>query len=136
MSQDFDPNRRTLSVGAALALLVFLLISIGGCGGGGGTPAGPSSPNPTPTPSLGPGDIAGFVAANHADPHIAVIRAAQLSAGLGLILDIPNGFHSHTVTLTGAQVMLIAGRATVSVRLSTDPHSGGNDPHSHMVTFN
>ncbi len=136
MSQDFDPKRRMLSAGAALALLGFPLISIGGCGGGGGTPAGPSTPNPTPTPSSGAGDIAGSVTVNHMAPHVAVITAAQLSAGAGLTLDISNGFHSHTVTLTSAQVTQIAGRARVSVASSTDPHSDGSNPHSHTVTFN
>ena len=136
MSQKFDPKRRTLSVGAALALLGFPLISIGGCGGGGGTPAGPSTPNPTPTPSSGAGDIAGSVTKNHAAPHVAVITAAQLSAGVGLILNIDNGIHSHTVTLSGAQVMQIAGRERVSVESSTDPHSDGSNPHKHTVTFN
>jgi len=136
MTQKFDLRRRTLSAGAAFALLGFPLISIGGCGGGGGTPVGPSTPtpNPTPTPSSGAGDIAGSVSRNHG--HTAVITAAQLSAGAGLELVISNGFHSHTATLTGTQVTQIAGGTRVSVASTTDPHSDGSDPHSHMVTFN
>ncbi|HEY0284350.1 MAG TPA: hypothetical protein VGC23_03105 [Vicinamibacterales bacterium] len=69
-------------------------------------------------------------------PHVAAISAAQLSAGNGIILDISNGLHSHTVTLTGAQVTQIAARASVSVDSSTNTHSNGAEPHAHTVTFN
>ncbi len=135
MPQKFDPTRRTLSAGAVLALLGIPLISINGCGGGGGTPAGPSAPAPTPTPSAG--DAQGVISANHGQPHIAVITAAQLSAGVGLSLDITgDAFHSHTLTLTGTQVNQIAGGKRVAERSSKDPHSDGMTPHSHIVTFN
>jgi hypothetical protein len=136
MPREFDPKRRMLSMGAALALLGLASISLGGCGGGGGTPVGPSTRNPAPAPTSGSGDIAGSVSDNHQDPHVVVITAAQLSAGAGLILRVANAFHAHTVELTGAQVMQIAGRERVSVQSSTNTHSSGNDPHNHMVTFN
>lgn len=136
MPREFDPKRRMLSMGAALALLGLASISLGGCGGGGGTPVGPSTPNPTPAPSSGSGDIAGSVSENHHDPHVAVITAAQLSAGVGLTLNIANAFHGHTLTLTGAQVLQIAARVRVSVVSSTDTHSSGMNPHNHTVTFN
>ena len=101
-----------------------------GCGGGSRSP---SSPTPTPTSS---GDVAGVVADNHPEPHVAVITAVQLGAGAALTLDISNSRHSHTVTLSGAEVTRIAARSRVSVMSSINPHSDGSEPHSHMVTFN
>ena len=65
-----------------------------------------------------------------------MISATQLGAGVALALDISNGLHSHTVTLSAAEVTQIAARSRVSVTSSTDPHSGGSGPHSHRVTFN
>jgi len=69
-------------------------------------------------------------------PHVASISAAQLSAGNGIILDITNGSHSHSVTLTSAQVMEISAKFRVSLDSSINPHSTGADPHAHTVTFN
>ena len=120
-------GRRQFSI-AALALLGGATIAIG-CGGGSNHPT-----SPTATPSEG--QNIGFVGGNHLLPHVAAISAAQLSAGNGIILDISNGSHSHTVTLTGAQVMQIAARAQVSVDSSTNTHSNGADPHAHAVSFN
>lgn len=40
----------------------------------------------------------------HEKPHVAVITAAQLAAAAPVVLDISNTLHSHTVSLTGAQV--------------------------------
>jgi hypothetical protein len=82
------------------------------------------------------GQNIGFVEGNHAAPHVAIISAAQLSAGDGVILDMSNGFHSHTVTLTGAQVREIATKGHVYVDSSINPHSSGADTHAHGVTFN
>jgi hypothetical protein len=112
---------------AALALLGGAAIIIG-CGGG--------SNNPTsPTTTASQGQIIGFVEGNHAAPHSAAISAAQLSAGDAVILDISNGFHSHTVTLTGDQVRQIAAKGEVYVDSSINPHSNGADTHAHGVTF-
>jgi hypothetical protein len=139
MSRSLD--RREFSVAAALALLLLggATITIG-CGGGSSNPTSPTStPTPTPAPAPSPsgGNIAGVVAANHAAPHLAVITAAQLTAGIGLSLDIRGeAFHSHTLTLTGAQVTQIAAAARVSEVSSRDNHSDGSGPHSHTVTFN
>jgi hypothetical protein len=112
----------------ALALLGGATIAIG-CGGVTNIPTSPTTTAPQ-------GQNIGFVTANHPMPHVAVISAAQLSAGNGIILDISNGLHSHTVTLTGAQVTQIAARASVSVDSSTNTHSNGDEPHAHTVTFN
>jgi hypothetical protein len=120
-------GRRRFSI-AALALLGGAVIAIG-CGGGSNHPT-----SPTATPSEG--QNIGFVEGNHPIPHVAVISAAQLSAGNAISLNISNGSHSHTVSLTGAQVMQIAGGVRVSVESSTNTHSNGADPHAHTVTFN
>jgi hypothetical protein len=82
-----------------------------------------------------PGSNIGVESGNRPMPHIAAISLAQLSAGNGVILDTSNGLHSHTVTLTDAQVMQIAARASVSVDSSRNTHSNGADPHAHTVTF-
>jgi hypothetical protein len=118
-------------VATALTLLGGAAVTVG-CGGGSSSP---SSPTPTPTPSSS-GNVAGEVADNHPDPHVAVISAAQLGAGAALTLDISNGRHSHTVTLSGAEVNQIAAQSRVSVLSSTNRHSDGSEPHNHRVTFN
>jgi hypothetical protein len=123
-------GRRQFSVAAALALLGGAAIAVG-CGGS----KNPNNPTPTPPPSPGT-NLVGSVENNHPIPHVATITAAQLSAGAGLTLDISNGLHNHTVALTAAQVGQIAAKAQVSKASSTNPHSDGSDPHSHMVTFN
>src|SRR5215204_1330344 len=111
-------GRRQFSV-TALALLGGATIAVG-CGGG----AGSNLPT-SPTATSSEGQTIGVVSGNHPMPHVAAVSAAQLSAGEGIILDISNGLHSHTVTLSGAQVMQIAARARVSVASSINPHSNG-----------
>jgi len=123
-------DRRRFGV-AALALLGGAAISMG-CGGG----SSPTSPSPVSAPPGGTGRVVGSVSNNHPLPHIAILTAEQLSAGAGVTLDISNGLHSHTVTLTAVQIGQIAAGAQVSGASSTDPHSGGGDPHEHTVTFN
>ena len=122
-------GRRQFSI-VALALLGGATLAAG-CGGASNSP---TSPTVSATPPEG--QNIGVVSGNHPLPHVAAISAAQLSAGNGITLEISNGSHSHTVTLTGAQVMQIAAKARVSVDSSTNPHSNGTDPHAHTVTFN
>lgn len=87
--------------------------------------------------SAAAGDVGGSVSENHPLPHIAVITAAQLSAGSARSLTIQGqAMHSHTVTLTGTQVMNIAAGCRTSQASSQDTHSDGNGAHSHTVTFN
>ena len=126
-------GRRQFTVAAALALLGGAAISIG-CGDGSGNP-NTVTPPPPPPPSPGT-NLLGDVQNNHPIPHVATITAAQLSAGAGITLDISNGLHSHTVALTAEQVVQIAAKVQVSKLSSTNPHSDGSDPHSHLVTFN
>ena len=122
-------GRRQFSI-VALALLGGATISVG-CGGASTSPTGPTASAAAPD-----GQNVGVVSGNHPMPHIASISAAQLSAGSGITLDISNGFHSHTVVLSGGQVMQISAKARVSVDSSMNPHSNGADPHAHSVTFN
>ena len=121
-------GRRLFSI-AALALVGGVTIAIG-CGSAPNNPTSPTATAPAPE-----GQVIGVVTDSHAGPHSAVISAAQLSAGVGITLDMYNGFHSHTVILTGPQIMQIAGRAHVSVDSSINPHSNGAEPHAHTVTF-
>ena len=122
-------GRRQFSI-AVLAPLAGAIIAIA-CGGSVNNPT-----SPTATATASEGQNIGFVEGNHPLPHFAAISAAQLSAGNGIVLDISNGSHSHTVTLTSAEVMQIAAKVRVSVDSSTNPHSNGTDPHAHTVTFN
>ncbi len=115
---------------AALPGVLLAAAIVSGCGS---SPTNPIGPGPDPTPT---GNVVGTVAGNHERPHIAIITAAQLAAAAPIVMDISNGLHSHTVTLTGAQVGQIAAGTRVSVASSTDPHSNGTDHHNHMVTFN
>jgi hypothetical protein len=87
--------------------------------------------------SVAAGDVGGSVSANHPLPHIAVITAVQLSAGVGRTLNIQGeALHSHTLTLTGPQMMQIAAGCRTSQESSRNPHSDGNGDHSHTVAFN
>ena len=116
----------------ALAFVLLGAAIATGCGSNSNTPTSPQSTgNPVST-----GNLAGTVSANHAIPHVAVITAVQLSAGVGITLDISNGSHSHTVVLTDAQMGQIVAKFRVAVGSSVNAHSNGTDPHAHTVTFN
>jgi hypothetical protein len=123
-------DRRQFNAAFSRVLLAAAFVS--GCGSSPTSPTSVATPNPTNTA----GNVLGTVSANHPAPHVAIITAAQLAARAAIVLDISNGLHSHTVTLTGAQVEQIASGTRVSIASSTDPHSNGMDPHNHMVTFN
>lgn len=124
MNEDRTLERREFTLAAALLALSSATITISACGGGGSSPSSPSSPGTPPAT----GDKVGVVAANHG--HSAVITAAQLTAAGALRLDIRGASdHSHTVTLTEAQVAGIAANQRVSMESTTD------DGHSHTVTF-
>lgn len=128
MRPSFDPKRRAITVGAALALLGYPTITLSGCGGGSSSPTGPNpTPNPTPTP--GSGGAQGTISANHG--HVASISAADLQAGNALSLSIRgSATHDHGVDLTSAEVAQIRGGARVS-KTSTSAEA-----HTHNVTFN
>jgi len=119
-----DPtyDRREFTRLSLLAMLGGVTITISGCGGGGyGSPTTPST-----------GDKSASISANHG--HSAVITSAQLTAGgqltlsLGPAVGVPD--HTHSVTLTAAEVVSIRDGARVSKASSTQ------DAHDHTVTFN
>jgi hypothetical protein len=127
MSEISGMTRREFSLEAALAVLSGVAITISGCGGS-SSPAAPSNPTPAPTPAAS-GDKEGAISSNHG--HVAKITAAQLTAGNGFALDIQGtSTHTHTVTLSNADIQAIAGNQQVA-RLSSN-----DSGHDHTVTFN
>jgi hypothetical protein len=132
-------GRREFTVAMALAMLggATITIAAAGCGGsgygGGGNPAGNSGGEGSDYGAGGntdpSGGTVGSITANHG--HRAVVTSAQLTAGLGLALDIQgSATHTHAVELSGAEVVAIRDRQRVSKGSST------SDAHSHTVTFN
>ncbi len=120
MSNENSLTRREFTLEAALAILAGVTITIGGCGSD-----SPSSPSPTPSS----GDRTGTISANHG--HTATITSAQLTAGNTISLDIRGqATHPHTVAITQAEMVQIAGSQRVS------KESTNNDAHTHTVTFN
>ena len=116
-------DRREFTAAAVMAMLAGVTITISACGGGGGGGGSPTQPSPDS------GDKLGNVSANHG--HIARITAAQLGAGNSVTLDIRGSAdHPHTLALTVAEVMAIAGGQRVGKATSEDAF------HTHTVTFN
>lgn len=121
---DSNLDRREFTRLSLLAMLSGVVITITGCGGG--SDGGPDGPTP---PADGE---EGSISANHG--HRARITSAELTAGgqltlsLGPAVGVPD--HTHTLTLTAAEVVSIRDGARVS-KLSTT-----EDAHNHSVTFN
>lgn len=129
MKESKTLSRREFTVASALAVLSGVAITVTACGGGSSMPSSPSAPGPSPAPPPASGDKVGTVSANHG--HEAVIAAARLTAAAALSLDIRGmADHTHTVQLSAADVMAIAGNQRVS-RPSTNDLG-----HAHTVTFN
>jgi hypothetical protein len=117
-------DRREFTLAAILAMLSGVTITISGCGGG----SSPTTPNPTPPPPAA-GDKSGSISANHG--HTVTITAAQLTAGGDVTLQLTEGSgHTHSCSLTGAEVVQIRDNTRVS------KESSSNSGHSHTVTFN
>ena len=105
-------DRREFTLAAILAMLSGVTITISGCGGGSSSPSSPNSPAPTPTPAAS-GDKMGSISANHG--HTVTITAAQMSAGGDVTLELTEGSgHTHSVSLTGAEVVQIRDNTRVS----------------------
>ena len=119
-------DRREFTRLSLLSMLSGVAITISGCGGGG------SSNGPTPATTLGSGDKAGFISANHG--HAVSITAAQMTAGGQITLTLQGtagvAEHIHTVDLSAAEVVAIRGGAQVAKASSTQ------DAHQHTVSFN
>ena len=80
-------GRREFTLQSALALLAGVVITMDGCGGSTTTPSPSVTPAPAPAPAPAV-DVNGSVATNHAAPHVAVITAAQITAGSAISLNI------------------------------------------------
>jgi len=126
-------DRREFGREAALALLGGAVVTVYGCGGGGGggsysSPTAPSTPPATGSASGSTGSTAS-ISNNHG--HVAVITGAQLTAGDALRIDIRGSAdHTHSVELSGAQVVQVRGGSRISLQ-STDTQG-----HQHAVVFN
>lgn len=120
---DSTLDRREFTRLSLLAMLSGVAITISGCGGGSDGPGSPTTPTDGEE---------GSISANHG--HRARITSAELTAGgqltvsLGPAVGVPD--HTHTVSLTAAEVVSIRDGARVS-KVSTN-----QDAHDHTVTFN
>ena len=116
-------DRREFTRLSLLAMLSGVAITITGCGGGSDGPGAPTAPTDGEE---------GSISANHG--HRVRITSAELTAGgqltlsLGPAVGVPD--HTHTVSLTAAEVVSIRDGARVS-KVSTT-----QDAHDHTVTFN
>jgi hypothetical protein len=122
-----DPmlDRREFTLAAILAMLSGVTITISACGS---SSSSPSTPTPTTQPPA-TGDKTATISANHG--HTATITGAQLTAGGDLTVQLTEGSgHTHSVGLTGAEVVQIRDNTRVS------KESSSNSGHSHTVTFN
>lgn len=120
--EDHEPrslSRRQFTLQAALAVLAGCVITISD------TACGSSNTTPSSTPT----DVNGDVSANHG--HVAVITAAQINAGTGIVaLDIHGtATHTHTLSISQADLTALKNKQTVSTVSTTD------SAHSHTVTF-
>ena len=138
-------SRRQFTAASISALFVGMAVTLIDCGGSGAASTTVTAPTPVPTsggttPSSG-GDVTGVISDNHG--HSAVVTSAQHLAGGDVVLSIQGtADHTHTVTLTAAQVTQIAAKTTVTVPSSittayTDSGYGATPfTHSHVVVFN
>jgi hypothetical protein len=119
MAESRTLDRRQFTLAAALAALSGVVITISSaCGSSKSSPTGSTTP-----------DKVGVISSNHG--HSAVITGAQLTAGGALELNIQGAAtHPHTVSLTAAEISMIAGNQQVAKQSTT------NNGHSHTVTFN
>ena len=117
-------TRREFSVESLMTLFAGIAITVTACG----------SDSPT-APGPGSGDEVGSISANHG--HSATVTSAQLTAGNSVALTVTAGTsdHAHTLSLTAAEVVQIAGGQRVSKDSSSDA-SAAFGAHAHTVTFN
>jgi len=119
-------DRREFTLAAILAMLSGVTITITDCGSS-SSPSTPTPPTTAPPPATG--DKMGSISANHG--HTVTITGAQLTAGGDVTLELTVGQgHTHSLSLTSAQVVQIRGNQTVS------KDSTNTAGHNHTVTFN
>jgi len=112
-------SRRAFTLDAALALLAGCVIIVSDACGSSSSPAAPSAPS---------ADVTGTVSANHG--HTAVITGAQITAAQTITLSIQGtSAHSHTLSITQAELNTLKNRQAVAKDSSTDNN------HLHSITF-
>ncbi len=116
-------SRREFTVESLMALFagVAITVSATACGGDDDDGVGPD------------GSRTGSISANHG--HSATVTSVQINAGNAVTLTLAGSDHTHTVDLTGAEVVQIGNGARVS-KTSTSNASAGFGTHDHTVTFN
>ncbi len=116
-------TRREFTLDAALALLAGCVITISDA----------CSSATSPTSVTPPADITGVISANHS--HTGVITGAQITAGNAITFSIQGtAVHSHTLSITQADLTTLKNRQSVAKDSSTD-NSNTYGVHSHIVTF-
>ncbi len=122
-SGDRGLTRREFTVESLMALFagVAITVSTAACGSDDDDGVGPD------------GSRTGTVDANHG--HSAVVTAAQITAANAVTLTLAGSDHTHTVDLTGAEVVQI-GNGTRVTKTSTSNASAAFGAHAHTVTFN
>ncbi|HEX6740112.1 MAG TPA: hypothetical protein VF310_17660, partial [Vicinamibacteria bacterium] len=109
-------TRRDFTKHSLLALFAGVTVTLSGCGDD--EPDGPT-----------PVDKAGTISNNHG--HVATITAARQTTGAAFDLDIMGtATHTHTVSLTAAQVVQVRNGTQLVVTSTT------TNSHQHTVTFN
>ncbi len=117
-------SRRYFTAAGAMAVLAGVVVTLTDC-----SSSSPTTPSSPPPGTGGGNDVNGVISANHG--HVATITRAQLTAGGNLNLDIQGtASHTHTVSITQAEMASIAAGQRVS-KTSTN-----NSGHMHDVTFN
>ena len=120
-------TRREFTLEAGLALLAGCVITISDAG------CGKSNPAPAPTPVAPPADVSAVISDNHS--HAGMITGAQITAGNAITVGIQGtAAHSHTVSVTQADLTALKNRQSVT-RDSSNDFSGFFGNHSHTVTF-
>jgi hypothetical protein len=99
------------------------LLLISGCGGGDDN----DGPTGNPAPASGCGSV---IAANHG--HVLAIAAADLDSPTARTYDIAGAAgHSHTITLSPAQLQQL--KAGMAVAVTSSPFVG--DGHTHGINI-
>ena len=115
-------TRREFTLEAALAILAGCVITI--------ADACSSSTSPTPAPVTPLADINGVVAANHTQPHIAIVTGAQITTGNAIVINIQGmATHNHTLSITAQDLTNLKNKIAVTETSSADVG------HNHAVTF-
>ena len=110
-------TRREFTLKSALSILSGVVITVSGC-------------DDDPPTSPAPNDIPGIVATNHPTPHVVTVTAAQITAGMAVVLTLTGTpTHTHTVELTSGELGTLKNRQPVAKTSTTD------NGHAHEMTF-